>query len=320
MPFRKASWQFAALAALAISLVYTGSPQAQTVQNPRRIAEGPVGQLLVTDRQFGAVVAVDMDSLEPIWSFPLPQEGNPFGLATWNRLVFVGNTETRNVEVYQIQGAQADKIKVTFKYNLGDTPEGEVGPIGNPISIAVDRKHQLVFVLDGFAKKINVFDRKGAFAYAFEPRGGDDTLLSPVALAVDETRREVLVADYGDPSGGFSARKPARILIYDYDGNWLAQIDGSDSFGGSFLFARVQGMATSADGRIFAADPLGGRILVLDRNSGALLEVLGTQGQEPGQLMLPLDVFFDERTGDLYVSNNQGARRVEVLRGAGRSR
>jgi hypothetical protein len=51
-----------------------------------------------------------------------------------------------------------------------------------------------------------------------------------------------------------------------------------------------------------------------------LLEVLGAQGQEPGQLMLPLDVFFDERTGDLYVSNNQGARRVEVLRGAGRSR
>ncbi len=213
MPFRKASWQAVTLAALALFLAQTGSTQAQTVQNPRRIAEGPVGQLLVTDRQFGAVVAVDMDSLEPLWSFPLPQEGNPFGLATWNRLVFVGNTETRNVEVYQIQAARADKIKATFKYNLGGTPEGETGTIGNPMSIAVDRKEQLVFVLDGFAKKIKVFDRKGVFAYAFEPRGGDGWLLSPVALAVDEARREVLVADYGDPSGGFSARKPARILI-----------------------------------------------------------------------------------------------------------
>ena len=81
---------------------------------------------------------------------------------------------------------------------------------------------------------------------------------------------------------------------------------------------RVQGISTSSDGGIFVADPLGGRILILDRTSGALLSEIGTEGQEPGQLMLPLDVLLDERTGDLFVVNNQGARRLEVFRGQGR--
>ena len=316
MPFRKTGWQVATVVALV--LAYTGAVWAQTVQNPRRIAEGPTGQLLVTDRLFGSVVAVDRDSLEPVWSFPLPQEGAPFGLATWNRLVFVGNTKTKNVEVYRLRGSHAGNMTLQFAYNLGDTPPGETGAIENPISIAVDRKSQLVFVLDGGEKKVKIFDRRGTFLDAFEPRDDAGMLLSPVSIAVDETRQEVLVGDYGDPSGSFRARKPARILIYDHFGALLFQIAGNRTTHWNTQFSRVQGMATSTDGRIFAADPLGGRILVLDRSSGALLEVLGTEGQEPGQLMLPLDVFLDERTGDLYVSNNQGARRVEVLRGAGR--
>ena len=114
------------------------------------------------------------------------------------------------------------------------------------------------------------------------------------------------------------AAAPARILIYDYDGDLLFQINGNKSTSITTSFARVQGIATSADGRIFATDPLRGQILVLERSSGVLLDLLGTSGTQPGELMLPLDVLLDDKTGDLFVSNNRGARRLEVLRGAGR--
>ena len=314
---------------LTLILAYPNAVWSQTVmnpslQNPRRIAEGPTGELLVTDRS-GMIVAVDRQSLEPVWGYqlplvpgdPLPQEGAPFGLATLKRLIFVGNTETKNVEVYRLLGGNAEHMDLRFKYNLGNIPAGETGSIENPIGIGVDRSAQLVFVLDGKAKKVKVFDTKGPFLYEFVPMDQDGAVLSPVSLAVDEINGEVLVGDYGDPSGGFAASEPARILTYDFAGNLLNQIDGSGYGGSNLVFARVQGIAVSADGRIFAADPLGSRILVFDRSSGTLLEVLGTAGEQPGQLMIPTDVILDPDTGDLFIVNNRGARTVEVIRGAG---
>jgi len=295
-----------------------------SVQNPRRIAEGPAGQILVADRRHGAVIAVDRASLESVWSTPLPAEGRPFGIASLNGLVFVGNTGTKNVEVYRIIGSGGSDTTLEFAYNLGGVPAGATGTIENPIGVGVDANENLAFVLDGPAKRISVFETgTGAFRYAFEPRDSSGLLLSPVSLAVDELRREVLVGDYGSPASWFSgcsfcgAAEPARILIYAYSGELLFEIHGDGSTHSSARFARVQGMAVSADGRIFAADPLGSRILVFDRYSGVLLEELGTQGPAEGQLMLPLEVWLDGKTGDLFVSNNQGARRVEVLRGTG---
>lgn len=302
----------AALLAIALLLAVSAVGRAQTVQNPRRLAEGPPGQLLVAARSAGAIVAIDRASLQPVWSYVLSDEGAPFGLATWNRLVFVGNTVTRAAEVYRMVGSRGGRTTLRFEYNLGSAP------IEKPVSIAVDRREQLVFVLDAAEKQVKIFERGGAPVHAFEPRDVDGELLSPVSVAVDEAQREVLVGDYGDPSGFFRARRPARILIYDYEGVLLFQIDGNGTTHESTKFARVQGMAASGDGRIFATEPLASRLLVIDRASGALLGEVGTEGFGPGELMLPLDVYREARSGDLFVSNNRGARRIEVFRGAGR--
>jgi hypothetical protein len=306
--------------ALALIMVCIGPLWAQSVQNPRRIAKGRKGQMLVTDRASGSIIALDRKSLAPAWSFQLPEEGAPFGLATWNRRVYVGNTATGNVEVYRVKGPRSRRVKVTFLYNLGHTPPGESGTMDNPISIAIDRNAGLVFVLDGGNKSVEVFNRDGVLVNTFFPLDDAREVLSPVSIAVDEKRREVLVSDFGDPSGSFRTRTPARILIYDYDGTLLFQINGNGSTHENTYFTRVQGIDTSNDGRIFASDPLGCRIFVLDRLTGELLSEIGAAGTEPGQLMLPLDVYLHKRSGDLFVSNNRGARRVEVFREAGRSR
>jgi DNA-binding beta-propeller fold protein YncE len=305
--------------ALVVGLVWVPASRSQTVNNPRRLAFGPAGQLLVAERS-GSVVAVNRRTLKATSSFVLPNEGAPFGLATLNRLVFVGNTETQNVEVYRMFGSNLQGLRLRFAYNLGYTPPGETGTIAKPISIAVDRAAQLVFVLDGREKKVKIFHFRGPFVNDFAPADGTGEVLSPVSLAVDPVRQEVLVGDYGDPSGFFSASTPARILFYDYQGALLSQIDGDGSTHETTQFARVQGMATSADGRIFAAEPLANHILVLDRTTGELLATVGNEGPNPGELMLPLDVLFDERSGALFVSNNQGARKVELFKYPGRRR
>lgn len=316
--FPKLAAQLAAWALMVVALPWSEPAAAQALTNPRRIADGPQGLVLVTDRGSGSVVALRKDDLEQAWSFALPDEGAPFGLATWNRLIFVGNTETHHVEVYRVQGAGKAGPTLRFEYNLGLGPPEEPGPFENPIAVAFDGRQKLVFVLDGRRKVVDIFDRKGGLVGSFVPRDGAGEVMSPVALAIDETRQEVLVSDYGDPSGFFRGREPARILIYGYSGDLRFQIDGDGGTHPATQFARVQGLAASADGTIFVADPLGSRVLVLDRVSGELLAEIGEEGSQPGELMLPLDVLLDERTGDLFVTNNQGARKVEAFRGRGR--
>jgi hypothetical protein len=296
---------------------------APLLQNPRRIAGGPDGQILVTDRRYGAVVAVDKQTLQPVWSATLPEDGGPFGIAFAKKDVFLGNTATKNVEVYTLLGGGDPDSVLKFDFNFGDVPAGAMGGIENPIDVAFDGKEKLAFVLDGAAKSIGIYDKKGVLLRSFEPRGSGGLLLSPVSLDIDELRREILVADYGDPVAWMSgctfcsANEPARIMIFSYEGDLLFEIRGDGTTHFLTSFARLQGLAASAGGRIFAADPLGARILVFDRFTGAILDELGVKGTEPGQLLAPSDVWLDGETGDLFISNNLGARRVEVLRGAG---
>jgi DNA-binding beta-propeller fold protein YncE len=303
--------------------VVTGTLVAQvpSVTNPRGIAEGPSSQVLVADRTASSIIALDSSTLDTVWSFLLPPEGKPFGLATYGRLVFVGNTETHNVEVYKLSPNKKDPLQpmmLEFQYNLGFTPPGQLGSLERPNSIAVDAKKNRVFVLDAGDRKIKVFDVRGALLDIITPTDNQGLLLNPVSIAVDSRRQEVLISDFGDPSGFFSVARPGRILIYSTDGQYLSQINGNGSTNSATRFVRPQGLAVTPSGRILVAEALGSRILVLDRKNGALLGEIGSPGSDPGQLRVPVDLFLDSRTGDVFVSNSRGARRVEVFRGAGR--
>jgi DNA-binding beta-propeller fold protein YncE len=298
---------------LLLVFCLAGPLLAQSLRNPKRISEGPPGQILVSDRYLDSVLSLDEETLLPVWTLPI--EGSPFGVAQWRNRLFIGNTATANVEVYRVS---KDGARVKFLFNLGHTISGQPGYIQKPTDIAFHRRSRQVYVLDSGDKKIKIYNLRGRFLSEFPVIDGQGRILAPVAFTVDEVRGEVLVSDYGDPAGFFSISVPARILIYDLTGNYLGQINGDGSTHPETKFLRPQGLVTDGMGRIFLAAALTGHILVLERATGVLLRKVGEPGSEPGELRLPVDVVLSPESGDLFVTNNMGARKIEVFRGVGR--
>ncbi len=105
----------------------------------------------------------------------------------------------------------------------------------------------------------------------------------------------------------------ARVQIFDYAGNHLKSISGKAGMTKK-RFSRPQGLAVDGQGHIFLVDCLIGRVLVLDRNTGATIKSLGTYGRSgaPGEMALPLDVVIDSRTKNVFVTNNRLGR-IEVF-------
>ena len=221
-------------------------------------------------------------------------EGRPLGVA-WSRgLVYVGNETAGTVEVYNPGG------KLLFRF-------GSEGSARVPQSIALDAGSGRVFVVDGLEKAIKVFDLNGSpVATITGDAAGNGKLVNPVACAVDPARSEVLVSDYGDPAASF----PARIRIYDFSGNFVTALSGRT--GG---FSRPQGLFVQGN-LIFLADGMLGQVLVFDRTTLAKVKTLGSFGDAPGKLMLPLDVLVDPASADVFVTNNR-AGRVERFKKGG---
>jgi len=296
---------------------------AQAPASPRRITALDKQTILITDLDAdlqGALVALDKETMQVVWTCAVP--GEPLGVARWKNLYLVGDPPTGNVVVYRMTGANrgtpcfgaAAGKTLEFLYNLGQAQLRQPGFFQKVNDLAVDVDLQRVFVVDTGDKKVKVFDNKGGFLYAFPE--GSPVLLNPTGIALDETRQEVLVSDYGDPSGSFKPKVPARIVIFGYGGNYLGQVDSSPA-NPEFFFSKPQGLAVDWFGHIFVVDALLGKVIVFARESGTGIKTFGSPGGQPGQLKLPLDLCLDPSTGDVFVTSNMTGR-VEVFRAAGR--
>jgi len=297
--------------------------RAQAPASPRRIAALDKQTILITDLDAdlqGAIVALDKETMQVVWTCVVP--GEPLGVAQWKNLFLVGDPPTGNVGVYRMTGANRGTLcfgaasgkTLEFLYNLGQTQPGQPGFFQKVNDLALDVDFQRVFVVDTGEKKVKVFDNKGNFLYAFPE--GSPALLNPTGIALDEARQEVLVSDYGDPSGSFKPKVPPRVMIFGYGGNYLGQIDSNPATP-EYFFSKPQGLGVDGLGHIFVADALLGKVIVFSRESGTGIKTFGSPGDQPGQLKLPLDLFLDHATGDVFVTSNMTGR-VEVFRAAGR--
>jgi DNA-binding beta-propeller fold protein YncE len=255
------------------------------LQSPVRVVETPGGGLLVSDSRSQVVLRVDGATLQPDQA--LLVEGKPLSVGLWGGRVFVGNADAATVDVFGPDG--------TWKYSFGS------GAVPYPSDIAIDHQMGLVFVVAGGTREVKTFtldgEARGTLAGPGPDRAG---LRAPTGIAVDESRREVLVSDYGEPGVA------ASVKIFDYEGNFLAEISGDGTcgmLGCSDGFSRPQGIAVDGNGRIYVADALLGRVLVFDRATGQPLPHVGAHVADGGTLRVPLDVVLGKDGQLIAVSN-----------------
>jgi len=254
---------------------------ASSPSSPVRMAEGPRDTLLVSDYRRQVIVHVDLKNLKERRKLKI--DGKPLGVTWADGVLYVGNESRGQVEVY---GPGSKVLRAI----------GEAGSM-IPNDLAIDRDSDRLFVADCRDQAVKVFTLDGDYLFNL----GAAVLSRPVALSYDPHRRELLVSDFGRPEAGI----PPAVYIFDGEGRQLTRIPGSQKtgmFSSTTIFLRPQGVI-GGDDKVFLVDSFLGRLLILERMSGALLASFDSSSSGE-KLLLPLDPYLLPG-GDVLVTNNR---------------
>ena len=251
---------------------------------PTRLAWGPGAQrIYVTDAKVGSIFVYDseLSLLGEIKGL-----GKPLGVAV-NALgdIYVGNNQFDNVEVYSPEGIKTATIGA--------------GTVEMPNDLAFDQDGKL-YVVDSKRNRIEVFDpATGANLSSI----GVGELRFPSALVI--SGQELFVADQSNH----------QVKVFDLQGTLLRSLGGEveQVFGYKWKgkFVRLQSLAIDATGRLHVLDCHMARIQILDPVTGGYITYYGSQGTDPGELNLPLDIDLNPY-GEVAVANTKNER-VELL-------
>lgn len=267
--------------------------------SPARIAFNGNGDLLVTDYTFGQVLTVAPDTLDIISEINI--NGRPLGVAWTNDLVYVGNSTTGQVEVFNTAGQEL------FVLGHGNYP------IETPQDIAIGNDN--VYVVDGSENVVKIFNQDGTYISSIPANGYDENILAnPTAITVDNSNQQVFVSDFGD-LGRTKAIAP-RIQVFDFEGTLLYTINSGDT--NKYRFTMPQGLTVNGNNELYVIDSLSGEIHIFDTLNGTLLSKVKGSGIAAGAFMMqmPLDLVIDDTTKDVFVTNNLMAS-IKVFEGAG---
>ena len=262
-------------------------PHLNTLENgllsPARIAMAPDRSILVTDPEAGKVIRFDASGAHTgSWSMP----DGPLGIAVHpDGRVFVSMRDAPGVAIFDadfqlIGSLGADDPAVTF-----------VQP--TDVDIATDTGR--IYVVDADGDRIYGFEPDGSLALLLGTRGHlPGAYLYPSAIAVDEARGRLIVADHD----------MYRMQVFTTGGVFLFQFGGrlETPTTGSGLTPRPQGLDVSGDGHIYVSDALMSTVRVFD-SAGNDLGVVATYGLTPGTLRNPCDLALTAENDKLYVAN-----------------
>ncbi len=261
--------------------------QHEFVRSPVRIAVDAQGNVytadpgkaavVVTDSQ-GRLISVNEGLLTPV-SVAVASSGN----------VYVGERETGAVSVFDEQ------------WNLIRRLGAGEGEFLLPNDIAVDvTGDSSVYVSDGEAHVIKVYDAEGAFRFSF---GGQGTAVGqlrfPSAVHVS-TAGEVYVADQNND----------RVQVFDRTGSFLRCFGSNGSSSFSTKFGRILGITSDSQSRLYVADGFHGHVKVFDAQ-GVELATIGSFGEGPGRLRTPVGLAIDPSNRLWVASLNSG--RLELF-------
>ncbi len=194
-------------------------------------------------------------------TFPL--RGEPLAVAIDQaERIFVGNKTLGVVDIYNMAGK--------YKGTLG-------ARVAIPGDIAIAEDRRLIFVTDGAAHAVKVFDLEtGGLLYEFGSKGsGPGQFDFPTGIAYDPTSGKLVVGDFMN----------RRLQVLDTNGVWVRTVTKSDER----PLVRPQGVDVDGAGNIYVADSLWAGVYVFDP-AGNPLQVLGSYGTGDNQLRTPLDV------------------------------
>lgn len=287
------------------------------MSSPIRITESPQG-LMVGDYVGYSVVFLDPATLAVTDTITVA--GKPLGVAWMNGRVYVGDERTGAIEVYEKTSSgmkntknSKNPKKVVEWVQVSASLTG--ASLERPSDIAVDEGLGLLFVASRLGKMVQVLDETGALVRTIGAANSTNPVGRPQGLALDRVGQRIFVSDDGGEECTWMGCAPASLVhVYDYNGNFLGAISGNSGQAG-YEFSRIQGVTVDSTGRVYLVDSWRGQVLVFDEvstNSWTGIGTFGSKGAGVKELLLPMDVIFDEATSTVYATNTMKGR-VEVF-------
>ncbi len=204
----------------------------------------------------------------------------PFDISVDKGRVFVGDTVRRVVMVFDPAG--------TGKYfEIG---REEPGRLFLPLGLVQDAAGNL-YVCDGTAKRVTIYDRDGKYLRAL---GGRKYFKRPSGIAVDPQGKRVYVVD----TGGVDTQDH-RVRVFDgKTGEHLFDIGTRGSEEGQFNLPR-DAVYSPYNNRLYVVDGGNFRVQIFDAD-GKYLGKFGDVGRRTGQFSRPKGITVD-RWGNIYV-------------------
>lgn len=271
---------------------------APIFSSPARLAAVDSATLLVSDYTENRFCTVDKTSLDIVQCFSA--KGQPTGVAyaDYNGgRFFVGNKSVRSVDIFDAQG--------TFLGHVG----GGTGLFQQVNDLTIDAVNERLYILDSKAAVVNVYDFNGAhLGLDF----GAGVLVQPTAIAIDPVSGYFYVSDFGSADD----IEDSSIAIFNGSGVLVGSIPGKGSgMLSSLIFSAPQGLYVDTSGYIYMVDSGFGKVFIFDP-ALTLVKTVGERGTDLEQLFYPLDLFVDDVSKDIFVTDNRNGR-VTVFWGGG---
>ena len=211
----------------------------------------------------------------------------PRGLAIYQGMIFVADTQNQRIQVFSKIG--------DWQYLIRSSSQQEY--LKAPCNVAVS-KQGVVYVIDSGTSRVAVFDTSGHFIKAFgSPGKAKGEFANPYGIAVS-SKDEIYIADTDN----------ARIQVLDSNGQ-VSKIFGRPGTRPG-EFKTPYAIALDAKDNLYVLDYGIPRIQVLDRHGICRLE-FGKRGVREGEFSIPRGIAVDNK-GRIYVSDTLN-HRIQVF-------
>jgi DNA-binding beta-propeller fold protein YncE len=257
----------------------------------------------------------------------------PYGLATHDGKVFVCDTVTDKILVFDLKARRAayfdppgeGKLRLPINISIdhdgtryvADTGRAQVliyRPDGtflaamgkkdemkpSDVAISADRLY-IADLLNHCVKVYSKADRKFLFSMPADTSRKEGRLLSPTNLALDQEHNRLLVSDTGGNA----------VQVYDLEGNYLRSIGHAGVAPG--MFARPKGVAVDRQGIAYVVDAATQVVQLFDPEGRLLMYFAQAGASTQGEVVLPAVVKVDYDDLGYFQKFAAPGRRLDYL-------